>query len=112
MRERRSDIPLLIDHFLDRLGKKLGKSLERVSKESLDRLMRYDWPGNVREFLNVIERAAILARGRVVHIEDSLDLRLKSPSDAMPTNNPATISGTIVIESSLMNIVPSGSTRI
>ena len=78
LRERREDIPLLAAHFINRFAKKLGKPLERVSKESLDRMMRYDWPGNVRELLNVIERAAILARTPVVHIEDSLDLRLKA----------------------------------
>jgi transcriptional regulator with GAF, ATPase, and Fis domain len=77
LRERKGDIPLLIDYSLGLLGKKLGKPLERVSKESMERLMRYDWPGNVRELLNVIERAAILARGPVVHISDSLDPRLK-----------------------------------
>jgi transcriptional regulator with GAF, ATPase, and Fis domain/CheY-like chemotaxis protein len=76
LRERREDIPLLVSHFLSRSAKKLGKPLERLSRESMDRLMRYGWPGNVREFLSVIERAAILARGPVVHIEDFLDLRL------------------------------------
>jgi len=78
LRERREDIPLLVGHFLSRFTKKFGKPLERLSRESMDRLMRYDWPGNVRELLSVIERAAILARGSVVHVEDSLDLRLRA----------------------------------
>lgn len=82
LRERKNDIPILVNHFLNRFAMKLGKPLERLSKESMDRVMRYDWPGNVREFLNVIERAAILARGPVVHVEDSLDLRLKAGSDS------------------------------
>jgi DNA-binding NtrC family response regulator len=81
LRERREDIPLLVSHVLCRCAKKLGKPLERLSKESMDRLMRYDWPGNVRELLSVIERAAILARGPVVHVEDSLDLRLRADAD-------------------------------
>ncbi|MGE0130838.1 MAG: sigma 54-interacting transcriptional regulator [Blastocatellales bacterium] len=81
LRDRREDIPLLVSHFLSRFAKKLGKPLERLSKESMDRLMRYDWPGNVRELLSVIERAAILARGSVVHVEDSLDLRLQPAAD-------------------------------
>jgi DNA-binding NtrC family response regulator len=81
LRERREDIPLLVSHFLSRFTKKFGKTLERLSKESMDRLMRYDWPGNVRELLSVIERAAILARGPVVHVEDSLDLRLRADAD-------------------------------
>jgi DNA-binding NtrC family response regulator len=82
LRERREDIPLLVSHFLSRCAKKLGKPLERLSKESMDRLMRYDWPGNVRELLSVIERAAILARGPVVHVEDSLDPRLRADTDS------------------------------
>ncbi|MGH9848638.1 MAG: sigma 54-interacting transcriptional regulator [Blastocatellia bacterium] len=82
LRERREDIPLLVSHFLSRFAKKLGKPLERLSKESMDRLMRYDWPGNVRELQSVIERAAILARGPVVHVEDSLDLRLRAAADS------------------------------
>ncbi len=82
LRERREDIPLLVSHLLSRFTKKLGKPLERLSKESMDRLMRYDWPGNVRELLSVIERAAILARSPVVHVEDSLDLRLRGATDS------------------------------
>jgi DNA-binding NtrC family response regulator len=82
LRERREDIPLLVGHFLSRCAKKLGKPLERLSRESMDRLMRYDWPGNVRELLSVIERAAILACGPVVHVEDSLDLRLRADADS------------------------------
>jgi transcriptional regulator with GAF, ATPase, and Fis domain len=82
LRERREDIPLLVSHFLSRCAKKLGKPMERLSKESMDRLMRYGWPGNVRELLSVIERAAILARGPVVRVEDSLDLRLRAAADS------------------------------
>ncbi len=82
LRERRSDIPLLANHLLNRFAKKLGKPLEQLSRESMGRLVHYDWPGNVREFLNVIERAAILARGPVVHIEDSRDVRLKAGSNS------------------------------
>jgi transcriptional regulator with GAF, ATPase, and Fis domain len=81
LRERREDIPLLVSFYLSRFTKKFGKPLERLSKESMDRLMRYDWPGNVRELVSVIERAAILARGPVVHVEDSLDLRLRVAAD-------------------------------
>ncbi|MBS1788630.1 MAG: sigma 54-interacting transcriptional regulator [Acidobacteria bacterium] len=81
LRERREDIPLLVSHFLSRFTKKLGKPLERLSRESMDRLMRYDWPGNVRELVSVIERAAILARSPVVHIENSLDLRIRAGVD-------------------------------
>jgi len=72
LRERRSDIPLLVAFFLDRLAKKLGKPLERVGRTSLERLVRYPWPGNVRELQNVVERAAILAPGPLVEIPPEL----------------------------------------
>src|SRR5262249_7059513 len=82
LRERKSDIPHMVAHFLDRFSRKFGKPLERLSRESMERIMIYNWPGNVREFLNIIERAAILARTPVVHIEDSLDLRLSDAPDS------------------------------
>jgi Nif-specific regulatory protein len=83
LRERKEDIPLLVQCLLDRLAKKLGKPLQALSDESLARVMRYPWPGNVRELQNVIERAAILARGPVVEIDEALDQRL-TESDQPP----------------------------
>jgi DNA-binding NtrC family response regulator len=62
LRERREDIPLLADHFLERARTSLGKTLRAVDGETLDRLVAYTWPGNIRELENVIERAAIVAR--------------------------------------------------
>jgi Nif-specific regulatory protein len=61
LRERREDIPLLADHFLKKLARKLKKSAARLTPEALDLLSRYDWPGNVRELENEIERALTLA---------------------------------------------------
>ena len=75
LRERMEDIPLLVRTFLAKLSQKLRKPLERLSEESLAKVMRYSWPGNVRELQNVIERAAILARGSAVEIEDALESR-------------------------------------
>jgi len=63
LRERREDIPLLVDHFLARFRTSLGKPVRGIGDEPLDRLSRYRWPGNVRELENVIERAVILADG-------------------------------------------------
>lgn len=71
LRERTSDIPLLVNGFLNVFAKKLGKPLAGVSADSMDRLMRYHWPGNIRELENVIERAVILAQGPVVRIDGS-----------------------------------------
>jgi formate hydrogenlyase transcriptional activator len=84
LHERQDDIPLLVQCLLDRLAKKLGKPLQTLSDESLARVMRYPWPGNVRELENVIERAAILARGPVVEIDEALDQRL-TESNQPPT---------------------------
>jgi formate hydrogenlyase transcriptional activator len=72
LRERKSDIPLLVNFFLSRFGKKLGKEVRGVSQKSMDSLSRYHWPGNIRELQNVIERAVITASGPVVQVDDSL----------------------------------------
>ncbi len=66
LRERREDIPLLVGHFLAKAARKLGKSFEGVAPAFLERATSYDWPGNMRELENVVERAAILARGPVL----------------------------------------------
>ena len=60
LRERREDIPLLVEYFLDRYARKAGKTIRRVNKRTLDRLQSYPWPGNVRELQNVIERSVIV----------------------------------------------------
>ena len=72
LRERKSDIPLLLTSFLDNLSKKLGKPLKGVSDVSMELLMDYHWPGNIRELQNVIERSAILSRSEIVEIDDAL----------------------------------------
>jgi DNA-binding NtrC family response regulator len=61
LRERRDDIPLLAQHFMQRAARKLGKRLERIEAGTLQALTRHDWPGNIRDLQNVIDRAAILA---------------------------------------------------
>ena len=60
LRERREDVPLLVDHFVKRFNKELVKHVKPVSREVMEVLVRYDWPGNVRELKNVIERAMLL----------------------------------------------------
>jgi Nif-specific regulatory protein len=67
LRERKTDIPLLVDHFIDRYAGESERSRQRISASALDKLTRYDWPGNVRELENCIERAVLLARGDVIH---------------------------------------------
>ena len=72
LRERREDIPRLIAHFLARAARKLGKPLAEVSPAFLEQALSYDWPGNVRELENVVERAAVLARGAQLEIGEPL----------------------------------------
>ena len=70
LRDRREDIPLLVDYFLKRLTPRLGKSVAGVSQGSMQRLQAYHWPGNIRELQNVLERATVLAPGSVVEVPD------------------------------------------
>jgi PAS domain S-box-containing protein len=72
LRERKDDIPLLVGFFVTALAKKLGKPLEGVGRTSMDHLLRYPWPGNIRELQNIIERAAIVARGPLIEVEPFL----------------------------------------
>ena len=60
MRDRRSDIPLLIHHFMDHMIRTRGKEIKGISKDVIKAFMNYDWPGNVRELENIIERMIIL----------------------------------------------------
>ncbi len=68
--DRRDDVPLLVDHFLDAYCRKNGKPRMGLTREALDRLMAYDWPGNVRELENVIERAVVLGKGTTLGLDD------------------------------------------
>jgi Nif-specific regulatory protein len=67
LRERRSDIPLLADHFLEKYSREHGRSIRRVSTPAIDMLTSYHWPGNIRELENTVERAVLVCDGNVVH---------------------------------------------
>ena len=64
MRERKDDIPLLAEQFLNRFSQETNKQIDRISREALDEMMLYEWPGNVRELENAIERAVVVGKGR------------------------------------------------
>ncbi len=73
--KRRDDIPLLINHFLGKFNRKMGKSIEDVSKEVMNILMEYDYPGNIRELENIIEHACVMCQGskiRTAHLPPEL----------------------------------------
>jgi DNA-binding NtrC family response regulator len=70
LRERKSDIPVLVSHFIEKLRSRTRAEVRAVSAEALDRLTAYHWPGNVRELENVVERALVLAESEVMEVSD------------------------------------------
>ena len=71
LRERREDIPLLVEYFIDRYARKAGKDIKRVNKKTLELLQSYPWPGNIRELQNVIERSVILCETESFSIDEN-----------------------------------------
>jgi transcriptional regulator with GAF, ATPase, and Fis domain len=72
LRERVSDLPLLVTFFVQKCARKLGKHISSVSEEAMQQLTGYSWPGNVRELQNVIERAVILSPGNTLVLAGKL----------------------------------------
>jgi formate hydrogenlyase transcriptional activator len=71
LRDRADDIPLLVEYFIDRFGKRLGKKFRRIDKKTMKVFQSYHWPGNVRELQNVIERAVILSDGDTFCVDET-----------------------------------------
>src|SRR5262249_5619316 len=69
LRDRADDIPILVDYFASRLGSRMGKRIRQIEKRTLDAMLQYSWPGNIRELQNIIERGVILAEGEVFRLE-------------------------------------------
>jgi formate hydrogenlyase transcriptional activator len=78
LRERRDDIRLLVEYFIERYGKAAGKKFRNINKKTLELFQAYDWPGNIRELQNVIERAIILCDGDAFSVDETW-LRRESP---------------------------------
>jgi len=74
LRQRKEDIPLLVQAFIERYARKLGKEVTSIPKETMKALQDYPWPGNIRELENVLERAVILCPGPVLQLADKLDV--------------------------------------
>ena len=83
LRERRADILLLVEYFIARFGKKVGKTFSSIDKKTLDLLRTYTWPGNVRELQNVIERAVILSDSDIFAVDEAW--LKQGPSDLPPS---------------------------
>ena len=90
MRERREDIPVLVEYFIDRFARKAGKSITEINKKSLDLLEAYSWPGNIRELQNVIERSVIVSSGNIFSIDESW-LSKGSPRRASRAQTPVPV---------------------
>jgi transcriptional regulator with GAF, ATPase, and Fis domain len=71
LRDRREDIPILVQYFIDRYARKEGKNVGRVSRETVDLFQTYPWPGNIRELQNVIERSVIVSEGESFAVDES-----------------------------------------
>jgi formate hydrogenlyase transcriptional activator len=71
LRERREDIPLLVEYFIDRYARKAGRTIRRINKRSLEMLQAYPWPGNIRELQNVIERSVIVCESENFSVDES-----------------------------------------
>jgi transcriptional regulator with GAF, ATPase, and Fis domain len=67
LRERREDIPLLVRYFVDKHSRKMYRKIETIPPDTMRALVRWEWPGNIRELENFIERAVILTKGSVLH---------------------------------------------
>jgi two-component system response regulator AtoC len=80
LRDRAGDLPLLVEHFLEKYNARLGTRTRGVSPDALKVMLRYSWPGNVRELENMIERAVVLAEGDLLTVDDLPD-RLRARED-------------------------------
>ncbi|OGU08962.1 MAG: Fis family transcriptional regulator [Geobacteraceae bacterium GWC2_55_20] len=78
LRQRKEDIPLLVNHFVAKFNKKMGNQIEIVPKDTLTELQGYRWPGNVRELESVIERAVIISQGKMLQVLDSFETYQKA----------------------------------
>ena len=70
-RERRGDIPLLVEYLIDRLAKKAGKTFRDITQRTLQLFMSYEWPGNIRELQNVIERSVVICEGQTFSVDET-----------------------------------------
>src|SRR5262249_31839420 len=87
--ERATDIPQLVAFFLERFSRRFGKAVTAVSQDTMDRLIRYRWPGNIRELQNVVERAVVLMAGTVLTLDRDLlpatAFQIERPAETAPS---------------------------
>lgn len=74
LRERKEDIPLLVEYFVNKYAPKLGKNIKTIPKKQLQKLEAYPWPGNIRELENIVERSVIISSGNKLEVGDWLNI--------------------------------------
>lgn len=84
LRERKEDIPILVEHFLHRYSQETNRPVDGISREALDEMMLYDWPGNVRELQNAVERAVVVGKSRKIKL---VDLPFCVAPEGLPTGS-------------------------
>jgi formate hydrogenlyase transcriptional activator len=89
LRERRGDIPLLTHYFVQKHAQRMGRNIETIPTSALEALTRYDWPGNIRELQNVLERAVILTNGSTLHVAMPEFMEAAAPSSQRSRNSEA-----------------------
>jgi formate hydrogenlyase transcriptional activator len=85
LRERPEDIPLLVRHFVQQFSRRIGKAIDTIPSDTMTTLVKYSWPGNIRELQNVIERAVILTKDTILNVPSS-DLRSSEPAVTTPAS--------------------------
>jgi formate hydrogenlyase transcriptional activator len=94
LRERPEDIPLLVRHFVQQFSRNMSKAIDTIASDTMTALVKYPWPGNIRELQNVIERAVILTKGPVLNVAGD-DLRVPNGSALSPAASPAGQAGPV-----------------
>ncbi len=88
LRQRKEDIPLLVDHFIQKFNRNNKKQIRGISSTTMGVLLRYHWPGNVRELENCIERAAVMADGDILDVKDLTQVLRPGPAPARTDPDP------------------------
>jgi transcriptional regulator with PAS, ATPase and Fis domain len=85
LRERKDDLPLLINHFIDQLNRRMGKRIRGVSEYAMSTLWSYEWPGNIRELEHAIEHAMVLSRGQMIEFSElPMEIKRGKESESSP----------------------------
>ena len=112
LRDRREDIPLLVEHFVRRHASAMGKDIETVRGDAMHRLTEYDWPGNVRELENVLERSVILSSGPQLNVHAGFEISRPGKPPSVPASNEASLPLDVVERNHIMTVLESTDWRI